>query len=57
MVLHAYLKGSYSAGYFWFQVYREIKLVAVMLMTSSNIRAPELKTTAGHSYWNDKAAF
>ena len=39
------------------EVYKEIKLIAVMLMTSSETRAPELKMIAGDFYWNDKAPF
>ena len=37
------------------QVYREIKLIAVTLMTSGKTHAPELKMISEDFYSNDKA--
>ena len=38
-------------------VYREIELIALALMTSSKIRAPELRMITRDFYWNDKVPF
>ena len=38
-------------------VYREVQLIALMLMTSSKAHAPELRMITRDSYWNGKAPF
>ena len=39
------------------QVYKEIKLIAVMLMTSSKTPTPKLKMITRDFYWNDEVSF
>ena len=57
------VRGRFTSNYlnyliaFRRQVYREIELTAVTLMTSRKTRAPELKAIARDFYGSDKAPF